>query len=193
MSFAVKQSILSKAKIHEIAIVMARHSPPTQRWWIKNYSLLDCAHFPRISVDPIIDCFNLDTRYKEHWYLIQSTFHFILGYKLSEYATRERGEEYMEMMKDFLIKVRTICDHKPEDNYELVVAELQSDFELLANFAHNALGGKMTWVQGLLKKCRSAGKSLYTGIFKHFRATSGSVQGDLKDEDLDDAEVALLH
>lgn len=191
MSSALKQSTITKTKLEEIAIIMADASPPTRQWWANNYSFLDGAHFPDISIDPIVDCFNLDTMYKDHWRLIQLTFHFILGYKLSKYASRERSDEYMQMMKELLIKVRTICDQAPQDDYAMVLAELQWDFELLVHFAHNNLGSKLTWAQDFLKKCCSTSKNLCICIFKKLNVKRRSDRRHLKD-DLEDDEVARL-
>jgi hypothetical protein len=137
-----KPVIISNDTLEAVAKVMGQRHPPSQEWWQKNYVLLDGAHFPGVMVDPVVDCFNLDTKFSSHWDLLRATFRFIQEYKSSKYASRERSEEYMEAIRAFLLRIRAVCDEEPGENYRDVLCEIGRELKFLIDFAKHRLGKK---------------------------------------------------
>jgi len=161
-----KPVIISNDTLEAVVKVMGQRHPPSQEWWQNNYVLLDGAHFPGVMVDPVVDCFNLDTKFSSHWDLLRATFRFIQEYKSSMYASRERSEEYMEAIRAFLLRIRAVCDEEPGENYRAVLCEIVREYKLLIDFAKHRLGKEEVDREGnsarmVLQRAWSRSKSFF--------------------------------
>lgn len=127
--------------LENVAVVMAASDPPSQQWWAEHHFLLDGDMFPGVLAEPRVECFNRETNYVDHWYLIQMTFHFIIGYKVSRYSSGEENDEYLRTIEGLLSKVKIVCQQNPAEDYFGIVYGIEGDFEWLAHLAEQYLRG----------------------------------------------------
>ena len=124
-----------------VAVVMAAPEPPSQQWWTEYCFLLDGEMFPGVLAGPSVECFNEETNYVAHWNLIQMTFHFIIGYKVSTYSTGAENDEYLSAIEGLLNKIKVICEQDEPENHFVIVHGIEGDFERLASLADRYLRG----------------------------------------------------
>jgi hypothetical protein len=125
--------------VDTISLVLSRNVPPTQSWWDDNCFFVNGYFRDGNVLDTSFAFCGYNTKYRDHWPLIQLTFQFVVKYLRYEYwyTSEETGILFWNAMETVLQKIKKACetDGVAEEDSSVLLKEVKEEFERLAKLA----------------------------------------------------------